>query len=83
MCNYLIDLPKKILKNVFEELILIAKDNDIVIKKINKNSHLMERKISLIFEYLNTSMSRKKMKMELSKYSMKHLIYDSRGDNNV
>ena len=43
----------------------------------------MERKISLIFEYLNTSMPRKELKRELSKYSMKHLIYDSRGDNNV
>lgn len=83
VCNYLIDLPKKTLKDVFEELILIAKDNDIIIKKTNKNSHLMERKISLIFEYLNTSMPRKELKRELSKYSMKHLIYDSRGDNNV
>ena len=83
VCNYLIDLPKETLKVIYDELVLFAKDNDIVIKDIDENSHLMERKVSLISDYLNSNMTKEKLKMELLNYSMKHLVYDSGGEYDV
>ena len=83
VCNYLIDLPKETLKVIYEELVLIAEDNGIVINNVDKNSHLMKRKISLISSYLNSNMTKDELKTELLNYSMKHLVYDSRGENDV
>ena len=83
VCNYLIDLPKETLKVIYDELMLFAKDNDIVIKDTDENSHLMERKVSLISDYLNSNMTKEKLKMELLNYSMKHLVYDSGDDYDV
>ena len=62
---------------------LIAEDNGIVINNVDKNSHLMKRKISLISSYLNSNMTKDELKTELLNYSMKHLVYDSRGENDV
>ena len=43
----------------------------------------MERKVSLISDYLNSNMTKEKLKMELLNYSMKHLVYDSGGEYDV
>lgn len=80
VCIYLIYLPKKVLKSIFDELILFAKDNGIIINKIKVDSHLLEKKLFLIYKYLNGNMSRKKLINNLSKYSMKNLICNKRGD---
>ena len=70
VCNYLIDLPKETLKVIYEELVLIAEDNGIVINNVDKNSHLMKRKISLISSYLNSNMTKDELKTELLNYFM-------------
>lgn len=83
VCNYLIDLPRETLKVIYDELVLIAKENGIVIKDIDENSHLMERKVALISNYLDSNMTKENLKIELLNYSMKHLVYDLGGDNDV